>query len=129
MIHVFFKNKGEIYEPGCIVSWMEPMNNFVAGTKATVLILPKDAFGNNVTSESEGRKTYNFVVSATYDNGSNVNVVDVKFQGWNKFGYLSYEFVIVTAGRLFIHIKHQNESLINSPLPLKVHPGGLSNIW
>nr|GEZ06067.1 hypothetical protein [Tanacetum cinerariifolium] len=47
----YIASPGEIYEPGCIVSWMDPTDNFVAGTKATVLILPKDAFGNNVTSE------------------------------------------------------------------------------
>ncbi|KAL8263712.1 hypothetical protein R6Q59_021842 [Mikania micrantha] len=116
---------GPIYEPGGIVSWMGQMNNFVVGSKATVLILPKDAFGNNVTKPSSGNRNFNFEVSATNSNGSNVNLLDVSYKGWNEFGYVYIEFVTVTAGHLLVHIKHKNNSLIGSPLPLTVHPGAL----
>ncbi|KAI3756584.1 hypothetical protein L1987_56406 [Smallanthus sonchifolius] len=116
---------GPIYEPGGVVSWMGQMYDFVAGTKATVLILPKDAFGNTVTSESEGQNIYNFEVSATISNGSNAKLLDISNKGWNEFGYIYIEFVAATAGHLLVHIKHKNNSLIGSPLPLTVHPEAL----
>nr|GEZ17653.1 hypothetical protein [Tanacetum cinerariifolium] len=122
----YFATPGEIYELGGIVSWMGPMDNFIAGMTATVLILPKDAFGNNVTSESEGQKDfYDFEFSANFDDGSYVDPGKANYKGWNKFGYLAYEFVIVTSGTHLLHVKHKNKSLIGSPLRLEVRPGAL----
>lgn len=125
----FFQNKGPIYEPGGVVSWMDQYHDFVAGGKATVLILPKDAFRNNVTRGSEEQSIHSFEVSATVSNGSNANLLDVINKGWNEFGYVCIEFVTTTAGHLSVHIKHKNTSLVNSPLPLTVHPGNLCNIY
>ncbi|GJY30420.1 protein gamete expressed 2 isoform X1 [Tanacetum coccineum] len=122
----YFATPGEIYELGGIVSWMGPMDNFIAGMTATVLILPKDAFSNNVTSESEGQKDfYDFEFSANFDDGSYVDPGKANYKGWNKFGYLAYEFVIVTSGTHLLHVKHKNKSLIGSPLRLEVRPGAL----
>ncbi|KAK9059167.1 hypothetical protein SSX86_021786 [Deinandra increscens subsp. villosa] len=122
---VFFLTEGPIYEPGGIVSWMDQIWYFVAGRKTTVLILPKDAFGNNVTIASEGQNILNFEVYATDLNGSNVNLPDLSNKGWNEFGYVYIEFAAITAGHLLVHIKHENNSLVNSPLSLTVHPGAL----
>ncbi|KAI3505114.1 hypothetical protein L1887_27025 [Cichorium endivia] len=121
----YFVTPGPIYLPGGIVSWMDEVDTFVAGTKATVLILPKDAFGNNVTIESEGQKVYNFVVYATHEPGSDASVLDVSYKGWNEFGYLSIDFITVTSGNLLLHIKDKNTPLIGSPLPFTVYPGEL----
>ncbi|KAJ0602889.1 putative immunoglobulin-like protein [Helianthus annuus] len=118
-------NPGPIYEPGGVVSWMGEVNDFVAGSKATVLLLPKDAFGNNVTNASEGQNIHNFDIYATTLNGSNINLLDISNKGWNEFGYVCIEFVVVTAGHLSVHVKHKNDSLIGSPLPLTVHPEAL----
>lgn len=107
---------------------MGQIHDCVAGSKSTVLTLPKDAFGNNVTVVSEGQNVNNFEVFATHLNGSDVYLLDVINKGWNEFGYVCIEFVAVTAGHHLVHIKHKNVSLIGSPLPLTVHPGNLCNI-
>ncbi|KVH88614.1 Filamin/ABP280 repeat-like protein [Cynara cardunculus var. scolymus] len=121
----YYVTPGPIYSPGGIVSWMGQLNNFVAGMKATLLILPKDAFGNNVTSLSEGRNIDGFEVYATYANGSNVILQDVSNQGWNGFGYLCIQFTLTTAGSFLAHVKQKNETLIGSPLPFTVDPDAL----
>ncbi|KAJ0594638.1 putative immunoglobulin-like, Filamin family [Helianthus annuus] len=115
-------NPGPIYESGGAASWMGQVDDFVAGSKATVLIQPKDAFGNNVTNATEGQNIYNFDVYATTLNGSNARLLDISNKGWNEFGYVCITFVTVTAGHLSVHIKQNNNSLIGSPLPLTVHP-------
>lgn len=117
-----------IYEPAGIVSWMGQVQDCVAGSKLTLLILPTDAFGNNVTVESEGQNIYNFDVFATHLNGSSVTLLDVSNKGWNEFGYVSVEFVVVTAGHLLVHVKHKSVSLNGSPLRLTVQPGNWYNI-
>ena len=94
---------------------MGPINNFIAE--------------NTVTSESEGQKDfYDFQFSANFDDGSYVDPGKANYKGWNEFGYLSYEFVIVTSGIHLLHVKHKNKSLIGSPLRLEVGPGDLSTI-
>lgn len=111
------------------MSWMGHMHDFVAGTKAAVFILPKDAFGNNVTRMTEGQIEYHFEVYATSLNGSKAELVDISNKGWDEFGgYVCIEFVAVTAGHLLVHIKHKNSFLIGSPLSLTVHHGNLCNI-
>ncbi|XP_076914940.1 protein GAMETE EXPRESSED 2-like [Bidens hawaiensis] len=119
----YYVAPGPIYEPGGVVSWIGQMHDFVAGTKATVFILPKDAFGNNVTRMTEGQIIYHFDVYATSLNGSKAKLVDISYKGWDEFGgYICIEFVAVTAGHLLVHIKDKNSSLIGSPLSLTVHP-------
>ncbi|XP_059632750.1 protein GAMETE EXPRESSED 2 [Cornus florida] len=116
---------GRMYPSACIVAWMGLTNEYVAGTNATVLILPKDAFGNNVSSTSEGPRSYNFSVSASNANGSTATVLNVTYKGWSEFGFLSIEFVVATAGSLLLHVKENNQTLNGSPLPFKVNPGTL----
>ncbi|CAL5413093.1 unnamed protein product [Camellia sinensis] len=110
---------GKMYPMACVVSWKGEMNEFVAGTKATVLIIPKDAFRNNVSSASEGQSTFNFTVSASYVNGSIASVLNIAFMGWNDVGYLSFEFTAASAGSLLLHVEDKNQSLNGSPLPFK----------
>ncbi|PSR92570.1 Protein GAMETE EXPRESSED like [Actinidia chinensis var. chinensis] len=116
---------GKICPTACVGSWMGQINEFVAGTKAIVLILLKDAFGNNVSSDSEGKSTCNFTVSATYVNGSIASVLNVTYRGWHEVGYLSIEFAVVSAGNLFLYVEEKNQNLNGSPLPFKVNPGAL----
>lgn len=103
--------------------WKDGEDEFIAGTKAEVLILPKDAFGNNVTSASEGLRFYNFTLTAFRSNGSNASVLNVTNRGWNHYGYLSIEFIAATAGSLLLHVKVGNQTFQGSPLPFKVYPG------
>nr|XP_043630504.1 protein GAMETE EXPRESSED 2 [Erigeron canadensis] len=116
---------GVVYELGSIVSWMGEINNFVAGNKATILIYPKDAFGNNVTSIN-GVNLYSFMVSASNLNGTTkVNVLHLRYKGWDPLGYFSIEFELLTSGHLLVDVKNENVSLNGAPLPLTVHPEAL----
>ncbi|XP_058212496.1 protein GAMETE EXPRESSED 2 [Rhododendron vialii] len=116
---------GKFYPTACLVSWMGQMNEFVAGTKATVVIPPEDAFGNNVSLASQVQSTFNFTVSATYVNGSVATVLNVTDIGWHENGYLRIEFIVASAGDLLLFVKDKNQSLNGSPLPFKVNPGAL----
>ncbi|GAB4851307.1 hypothetical protein Ancab_039930 [Ancistrocladus abbreviatus] len=109
-----------------VASWMDSMNEFSAGIRATVLVLPKDAFGNNVPTTKAELNSYTFDVSASYTNGLNANVLSVTSLGWNNYGYLRIEFIAATAGNLLLHIKRENQTLRGSPLPFKVNPGPLA---
>ncbi|KAK3001560.1 hypothetical protein RJ639_021183 [Escallonia herrerae] len=110
---------GVIYPAAGIVSWVGQANEFVAGTKAAILVLPKDAFGNNVSSTSDGAKVYNFTVSTSYVNGSSESVLNITNKGWNKFGYLSIGIMVATAGDLLLHVEEENQTLSGSPLLFK----------
>lgn len=114
---------GKIYPSAGVVSWMGQVNEFVAGDVATILILPKDAFGNNVSASSEGTDVYNFNLSASFANGSIASVLNVTNKGWNGFGYIQTEFIAVTAGSLFLHVDEGNQTLNGSPLMFEVIPG------
>ncbi|KAL3505706.1 hypothetical protein ACH5RR_031088 [Cinchona calisaya] len=114
---------GKMYPAAGIVSWMDGVSEFVAGSKAKVLILPKDAFGNNVSSGTEGSDSYNFSLLATSLNGSVVGVVMIPEKGGNQLDYVGIEFVVATSGDLLLHVQVDNQTLNGSPLPLKVNPG------
>ncbi|GMY27774.1 protein GAMETE EXPRESSED 2 isoform X1 [Fagus crenata] len=116
---------GQMYPSVCVASWMNLVNEFEAGTKALVLILPKDAFGNNISSTSEEPNSDNFTVSTLYANGSVASVPNITFMGWNEFGYIIIEFIAVQAGELLLRVEGDNETLNGSPLPFKVNPGPL----
>ncbi|KAE9455197.1 hypothetical protein C3L33_12904, partial [Rhododendron williamsianum] len=103
---------------------MGQMNEFAAGTKATVVIPPEDAFGNNVSLASQVQSTFNFTVSATYVNGSVATVLNVTDIGWHENGHLRIEFIVASAGDLLLFVKEKNQSLNGSPLPFKVNPVG-----
>lgn len=112
-----------MYPSASVASWMNLMNEFDAGTKATVLILPKDAFGNNISSFSEERNLHNFTGSSLYVNGSIASVPNITFMGWNELGYILIDFIVVQAGDLFLRVVCDNETLNGSPLPFNVNPG------
>ncbi|CAI9089753.1 OLC1v1024385C1 [Oldenlandia corymbosa var. corymbosa] len=116
---------GKMYPGAGIVSWMGGVNEFVAGDIATILILPRDAFGNNISSEAEKTNFDDFSVSSTTLNGSVVSTLNIKDKGWTNFGYLRFEFVVATSGNLLLQVQVQNQSLIGVPMPFRVIPGAL----
>ncbi|XP_050214709.1 protein GAMETE EXPRESSED 2 isoform X5 [Mercurialis annua] len=113
----------KIYPSVCIASWMGGLNEFEAGSKVVVFVVPRDAFGNNVSSTAEDLKPHNFSVSALYANGSIACLPNISHIGWNEFGLITIEFVAEKAGILLLDVKGGNQSLNGSPLPLKVNPG------
>ncbi|XP_048233557.1 protein GAMETE EXPRESSED 2 isoform X2 [Ricinus communis] len=113
---------GRIYPSVCTASWMGVLNELEAGLKAAVSIIPRDAFGNNVSSATEELKPHNFTLSALYVNGSLACVPNISHIGWNEFGYINIEFIAAKAGNFLLHVKGGNQSLSGSPLPLKVNP-------
>ncbi|XP_050214679.1 protein GAMETE EXPRESSED 2 isoform X2 [Mercurialis annua] len=115
----------KIYPSVCIASWMGGLNEFEAGSKVVVFVVPRDAFGNNVSSTAEDLKPHNFSVSALYANGSIACLPNISHIGWNEFGLITIEFVAEKAGILLLDVKGGNQSLNGSPLPLKVNPGPL----
>ncbi|XP_021770837.1 protein GAMETE EXPRESSED 2-like [Chenopodium quinoa] len=106
-----------------IVSWMDYVNEFVAGTRAMALILPKDAFGNTIPSTIAELNSFIFNVSESFVNSSAANVLGVTSLGWNDHGYLRIEFIASSAGDLLLQVQRHNQTLRGCPLPFKVHPG------
>lgn len=117
------KYLGKMYPAAGVLSWRDGVDKFVAGTRAEVLILPKDAFGNNVSSITEGSRRYNFSLSALTSNGVPADILNTSFKGWNQQEFLCIEFVTATAGRLLLHVEIENQTLHESPLPFTVNPG------
>ncbi|KAL5539922.1 hypothetical protein UlMin_043061 [Ulmus minor] len=116
---------GRIYPSVCVASWMDYNTEFEAGTRAGIRILPKDAYGNIFNSTSEDPSKYNFTLSALYENGSVASMPNITHTAWNGFGYIIIEFIVVEAGNLFLLVQGGNQTLIGSPLPIKVTPGPL----
>ncbi|KAJ6908539.1 hypothetical protein NC651_018821 [Populus alba x Populus x berolinensis] len=114
---------GKIYASACIASWRDLENEFEAGAKATVLIVPRDAFGNNVTSTGQELRPFNFTVSELYENGSIANVPDITHIGWNECGQIILEFIATKSGNLLLHVEGGNQTLNGCPLLYKVNPG------
>ncbi|XP_042050502.1 protein GAMETE EXPRESSED 2-like isoform X1 [Salvia splendens] len=121
----FQVNPGKMYPAAGILSWGDGADEFVAGTRAEVFILPRDAFGNEVTSTSEGSRDYTFSLSATTSDGIPTTLLNTSFKGWNEQQYLCLEFIAATAGSLLLHVETENQTLHGSPLPFMVHPGKL----
>lgn len=114
-----------MYPSVSVASWMGLVNEFEAGTRAQVLILPKDAFGNNISSTKKEPDSYNFSLSALYENGSIASSPNCSYTGWNEFGYIIIEFIAVQAGKFLLHVEGGNQTLNGSPLPFKVNPGDI----
>ncbi|GLU08406.1 hypothetical protein SLE2022_253210 [Rubroshorea leprosula] len=121
----FTVEPGPVYPSVSVASWMGLVNEFEAGTRAQVLILPKDAFGNNISSTKNEPESYNFSLSALYENGSIASSPNGSYMGWNEFGYIIIEFIAVKAGNFLLHVEGGNQTLNGSPLPFKVNPGPL----
>ncbi|XP_051127578.1 protein GAMETE EXPRESSED 2 [Andrographis paniculata] len=119
----YLVNPGPMYPSGGIVSWGDGFDEFMAGTKSEVWILPKDAYGNNVSSSSEGSMLYNFTVFASKSRGIPADLLNITHKGWNQYGYLIVEFIPATAGILLLHVQIENQTLRGSPLPCTVNPG------
>lgn len=122
-LNMLSKCVGRMYPAAGILSWRDGIDEFIAGTTAGVLILPKDAFGNNVSSISEGSRHYNFSLSASASNGIPAPLLKTTFKEWNQQGYLCIEFIAITAGRMLLHVEVENQTLHTSPLPFMVKPG------
>ncbi|XP_073002340.1 protein GAMETE EXPRESSED 2 [Typha latifolia] len=120
----FTVTAGHMHPSVCVASWMD-QNEFVAGTKAYILVLPKDAFGNNISKEIDRPGKEYWRLSASYENGSAVELLDFRYSGWNKYGYLSLEFVPTIAGDLSVYVYGDNKTLRGCPLPFTVKPGPL----
>ncbi|CAM8993172.1 unnamed protein product [Rhodiola kirilowii] len=116
---------GRVDTAACLASWMGLVSDFEAGATATVLILPRDSFGNNVSSTAEEAGLYGFTVSAFYSNGSMASLFNVSHMGWNLLGYFSVEFTVIKAGNFLLHVEGRNQTLDGSPLAFKVYPGAL----
>lgn len=112
-----------MYPSASVASWLGFLNEFEAGSKAPVLILPKDAFGNNVTSTDKELSSYNLSVTALHENGSIACLLNITSTAWNEFGYIIVEFIAVKAGKFLLNIQGANQTLNGSPLPFKVNPG------
>ncbi|KAK9161608.1 hypothetical protein Syun_007949 [Stephania yunnanensis] len=74
--------------PASTVSWRDLVHEFVAGERAAILILPKDAFGNNISTASAEPNSYKFTVSLLYENGSIGSLPNLSYMGWTGFGYV-----------------------------------------
>ncbi|KAK9136848.1 hypothetical protein Sjap_007442 [Stephania japonica] len=116
---------GRMYPSASTVSWRDLVHEFVAGERAAILILPKDAFGNNISMASAEPNSYKFTVSLLYENGSIGSLPSLSYMGWTGFGYVGIEFIAAMAGNFLLRIEGQNQSLNGSPLPFQVKPGPL----
>ncbi|KAJ7955133.1 protein GAMETE EXPRESSED 2 [Quillaja saponaria] len=114
---------GNMYPSVCVASWKGLKNEFDAGDKATLLILPKDAFGNNISAAKEVPDLHEFTVSILQENGSLASVTNITYIGWNEFSYIVIEFIVMKAGNLTLSIAGGNQTLNGSPLPFRVSPG------
>ncbi|KAH9616328.1 hypothetical protein KSS87_021188 [Heliosperma pusillum] len=119
----FFVDPGPMHPSVSIISWMDYVNEFTAGTRAMALVQPKDAFGNDIPSTNAELSSILFNVTASYKNNSAANILSVTFLGWNNHAHLRIEFIASSAGDLLLFVQRHNQTLRASPLPFKVNPG------
>ncbi|XP_061369324.1 protein GAMETE EXPRESSED 2, partial [Gastrolobium bilobum] len=116
---------GNMYPSVCVASWKGLKYEFVAGSKATIMVLLKDAFGNSISKTTQVSYLPDFNLFVLHENGSIANVPDISNMGWNEFDYIVIEFVVTKAGNFSLRIEGGNQTLNGSPLPLKVNPGAI----
>ncbi|XP_024633312.2 protein GAMETE EXPRESSED 2 [Medicago truncatula] len=114
---------GNMYPSVCVASWKGMKYEFEAGSKATIMVLLKDAFGNGISETTEVSYMPDFKLSMLSENGSIASEPDISNMGWNEFDYIVIEFVVTKAGNFSLRIEGGNQTLNGSPLPLKVNPG------
>ncbi|CAH8299742.1 unnamed protein product [Eruca vesicaria subsp. sativa] len=109
-----------------VVSWMGLNNVFEAGMNASILILPMDAFGNNISFSGKEMEMelQGFSLSLLYENGSFATVFNTTHIRWMESGYISIEFVLVTAGKFLLLVEKESQTLNGVPLPLQVNSAG-----
>ncbi|KAG7533513.1 Immunoglobulin E-set [Arabidopsis thaliana x Arabidopsis arenosa] len=126
---------GLMYPSVSVVSWMGLANVFEAGMNASILILPKDAFGNNISFSGKEMEFQGFSLSLLNENGSiAAGVLNITHIRWIESGYISIEFVLVTAGKFLLLVEKESQTLNGVPLPLEVNSGPLDvsncvSIW
>ncbi|XVF66194.1 hypothetical protein PTKIN_Ptkin10aG0015900 [Pterospermum kingtungense] len=121
----FTVEPGPMYPSASVATWFGFLDEFEAGSKAPLLILPKDAFGNNISSTDKELNDYNISLTALIENGSIASSPNITYMAWNKFGYIIVEFIAVKAGNFLLYIQGGDQILNGSPLPFKVNPGTL----
>lgn len=115
--------EGNMYPSVCVASWKGLKYEFEAGSKATTMVLLKDAFGNSISKSTDVSYLPDFKLSVLHENGSVASVPDISNMGWNEFDYIIIEFSVTKAGNFSLRIEGGNQTLNGSPLPLKVNPG------
>jgi hypothetical protein len=115
--------EGNMYPSVCVASWKGMKYEFEAGSKATIMVLLKDAFGNGISETTQVSYMPDFKLSMLSENGSVASEPDISNMGWNEFDYIVFEFVATKSGNFSMHIEGGNQTLNGSPLPLKVNPG------
>lgn len=115
--------EGNMYPSVCVASWKGLKSEFEAGAKATVMILLKDAFGNNISKSTEISYLPDFNLAVLYENGSMASAINISNMGWNEFDFMVFEFMVTIAGKFSLLVEGGNQTLDGSPLPLKVNPG------
>ncbi|CAH2044666.1 unnamed protein product [Thlaspi arvense] len=119
---------GLMYPSVCVVSWMGLANLFEAGMNASILILPKDAFGNNISYSGKDMEMEMQGVSLSLlnENGSIASILNITHTRWIESGYISIEFVLLTAGKFLLLVEKESQTLNGVvTLPLEVNPGPL----
>lgn len=98
-------------------------NVFEAGMNASILILPKDAFGNNLSFSGKEMDLQGFSLSLLNENGSSASVLNITHIRWIESGYISIEFVLVTSGKFLLLAERETQTLDGVTLPLQVNSG------
>ncbi|PNX77005.1 hypothetical protein L195_g032965, partial [Trifolium pratense] len=88
---------GNVYPSVCVASWKGVKYEFEAGSKATIMVLLKDAFGNGISKTRQLKYPIYLI--------------------------LVIQFIVTKAGNFSLRIEGGNQTLNGSPLPLKVNPG------
>jgi len=112
-----------MYPSVSVVSWMGLANVFEAGMNASILILPKDAFGNNISFSGKKMEFQEFSLSLISENGSFAGVLNSTHIRWIVSGYISIDFVLVTSGKFLLLVEKESQTLNGGPLPLEVNSG------
>ncbi|XP_073223922.1 protein GAMETE EXPRESSED 2 isoform X2 [Cicer arietinum] len=112
-----------MYPSVCVASWKGMKFEFQAGSKATIMVLLKDAFGNGISKTTQVSYLPDFKLSMLSENGSVASQPDISNMGWDEFDFIVIEFVVTKAGNFSLRIEGGNQTLNGSPLPLKVNPG------
>lgn len=114
-----------MYPSVCVVSWMGLTNVFEAGMNASILILPNDAFGNNISFSGKEMEFQGFSLSLLNENGSIAGMLNITHIRWIESGYISIEFFLVTSGKFLLLVEKDSQTLNGGPLPLEVNSGDL----